>query len=156
MSAAAQFTISNSGTVPTGMPMLAPSGDTADFQISTDCGTSVQPLQRCHVTVVFAPLTTTATGAKDLKFTLSASPGGTVMGEATGTSLTPGQITVDMPDTGSCGMSLLDTPSTTKATFTVSNGGATATGNLDVTPSDTNQFSSSGCAGAPLPPARPA
>jgi len=150
MSAAAQFAISNSGSVPTGMPMLTPTGDTADFQISTDCGASVMPMQRCHVTVVFAPSASTATGAKDLKFTLSASPGGSVMGEATGTSLTPGQITVNMPDTGSCGMSLVGTASPTKAMFTVHNGGATATGNLTVMLSDTAQFSSTGCAGAPL------
>jgi hypothetical protein len=143
-SASAQFTISNAGTVMSGLLMLAKTGDTGDFTITTDCSGNLAPMAECHIDAAFAPQLT-STGAKEVDFTLDGIPGGSVMGKVTGTALTPGKLGIT-PDVGDCGSALLGTTSTTTASFTVKNSGNTDTAALTVASNDA-QFTTSGCAG---------
>ncbi|MCU1280039.1 MAG: hypothetical protein JWM53_3585 [bacterium] len=145
-STTASFLVINDGGMPSSVAMLTKSGpNVAEFTIDTDCGPALAPGGRCHVTASVAP---TSAGAKTATFTLAAAQGGSVGGTLTANALTPGDIKIVQP-TGNCGSALVGVQSTTTASFTVQNKGASPTTALSVMMSDP-QFQATGCNGSTL------
>jgi hypothetical protein len=142
----ASFLVTNGGGMPTSVAVLTTGGaNVAEFSIDTDCGPSLAPGGRCHVTATLSP---TSAGMKMATFTVAAAQGGSVGGTLTANALTPGAVKILQPS-GNCGSSLIGTQSTMSATFTVQNSGATATSALTVMMSDP-QFTATGCSGMTL------
>lgn len=142
----ASFLVVNAGGMPTSIATLATGGaNVGEFTIDTDCGPALVPGGRCHVT---ASITPTGAGSKQATFTLTATQGGSVGGTLTANALTPGAVKIAQPS-GDCGSSLLNMQSTTTASFTVKNTGASPTSALSVATSDA-QFQASGCTGMTL------
>jgi hypothetical protein len=147
-----QFTVTNLGDVPTGVPTLTlGGGDASDFSInSSTCTAALAGHATCTFNVRFSP--TSAAGAKMATVTAGAAPGGTAISTLTGTALTPPQLAV-APMSQSYGSIVLNTNSI-DATFTVSNGGGGTTPALAVAlmGANANQFviASDACTGNTL------
>ena len=145
-STTASFLVINAGGMPTSVATLTPGGaNVGEFAIDTDCGPSLAPGGRCHVTASVAP---TSPGMKSATFTLSAAQGGSVGGTLTANALTQGAVKI-VQSSGDCGSALIGVQSTTTATFTVQNSGASPTTALTVGTSDA-QFLTTGCSGVTL------
>ncbi|MCU1282895.1 MAG: low-density lipoprotein receptor repeat protein [bacterium] len=145
-STTASFLIINAGGMASSVATLTTGGaDVAEFTIDTDCGPSLAPGGRCHVTASITPATA---GGKTATFTLTAAQGGSVGGTLTANALTPGAVKILQPS-GDCGSAIVGTQSTTTATFTVKNNGASPTTALTVGTSDP-QFQATGCSGMTL------
>ena len=122
------------------------------FTIVTDgCNTgTVMANKSCDIVVKFTPQALNAQTAA-----LNVRSSTTTLGSATltGMGTAPGTLAIstDQPGNGNCGSTLINTTSTTMATYTVKNTGTSATGVPMVTTSDTTQFVASGCAAALQP-----
>lgn len=146
MSTTASFLVINAGGMASSVATLTTGGaDIAEFAVDTDCGPSLPPGGRCHVTASVSP---TSPGTKSATFTLSAAQGGSVGGALSANALTPGAVKITQPS-GDCGSALLGVQSTKTASFTVQNTGASATTALSVMMSDP-QFVATGCSGTTL------
>jgi hypothetical protein len=146
-SAAATFSLANSGGSPTGILTAAVSG--AGFAItSNDCVAQLAPLAVCKIQVTFAPATVGAvTGVLSVT---DATPGSLpAIATLTGTGITgpTGVITPSTKDFGT--VTVGAAPAT--ATFTIANSGTTATDIVALATTDP-QFSlaSDPCSGHPL------
>ena len=145
-STTASFLVINAGGMASSVATLTTGGaNVGEFTIDTDCGPALVPGARCHVT---ASITPTTAGAKNATFTLIAAQGGSVGGTLTANALTPGAVKI-LQSSGDCGSSIIGTQSTTSATFTVQNSGASPTSALSVGMSDA-QFQATGCSGMTL------
>ena len=145
-STTASFLVTNTGGMDSTIPMLTTGGaNVSEFAIATDCAAALPPRGYCHVT---ASVTPTSAGPKMATFALAADGGGTVGGTLTANALTAGAVKIMQPS-GNCGSSLVGTLSTTTASFTVQNSGASPTTALTVATSDP-QFVATGCSGMTL------
>ena len=148
------FTISNTGGVPTGVPAIALSGsDAAEFVIvSNACTAVVNPGASCAVRVHFLP---TTPGAKSASLGVTATPGGSGIASLSGTGLGPALLRM-VPGTQDFG-SVVDGATSSDVVFTISNSGGVASGALSValTGANASEFAvvASGCAAALAPAA---
>ncbi len=137
-SAAASFTVRNSGDTPTGALEVALGGSqAADFEVATStCGPALAGGASCIVSVRLRP---SSAGAKTASLSISASPGGVAPAALTGAGLAPARLTAT-PASHSFGTVDL-TRSSAALTWTVTNAGdvdstapvLSATGDADFT-----------------------
>ncbi len=138
-SAAASFTVSNTGGSTSGTitPILTGTG-AGEFAFQNGCST-LAPGGTCTITASFKP---TAAGGKTAALVVSGSPGGSVMANLDGSGVALGSLTL-APGSASFGTQTVGVAVTTNdKTFTVTNGGGTASGSLTVTAagSDPGEF----------------
>jgi len=149
MSAPATFTITNTGTAPSGT--LAASVTGTGFVIGANScnGMTLAPAATCTVAVTFAP---TSAGSAMGMLTVTGSPGGSAGAMLTGTGVAPGALAIS-PSTQDFGMVTQGGNSATTA-FTVTNSGGTLTSALAVSlgGADMTQFqvTADGCNGQTL------
>lgn len=118
------FTVTNTGTIATGVIDVALGSRGSDFTIATStCAAVLGPAASCTVTVTFAPATA---GAKTEQLRATATPGGTATAELTGTALAPASLSISPTDTDLGPAIVGDT--TDADTFTVTNDGDVASG----------------------------
>ena len=139
-SSTASFTITNTGGSPSGTVTPIITGTNAgDFTATNGCAT-LAPLGTCTVTVSFKP---TSQGGKTANLVASASPGGSVMANLDGSGVAIGNLTIN-PGSQSFGTQTVGVAVVNNdKTFTITNGGGTASGALTVTAagSDPGEFS---------------
>ncbi|MCU1279651.1 MAG: low-density lipoprotein receptor repeat protein [bacterium] len=143
---AVMIKITNAGDMTTGTLTFQTSGANLDqFTITNGCSGTLAPNASCSVTAQFIP---TATGNKAAHFDVSASPGGSVGVDLSGTGQPPGSLSIsaDAPYNGNCGSAIINQTSTTFATYTVKNVGTSTTGTMTVSTGDP-QFIATGCSG---------
>ncbi len=150
----ATFTITNAGGATTGTLTVTQGGsDPGSFTKQSDTcnGQTLAANATCAITVSFSPA---SPGAKSASFTIQGSPGGNVNAAVTGTGLAPASVSIN-PSLQNFGSVVSGTQGGTQ-TFTVTNTGGVATGNLTNTLSGTDQGSftivSGNCAGVALNP----
>jgi hypothetical protein len=151
--AAASFTVTNTGGVPSGTPSIAVTGANAgDFTVSqSTCTAALAAAAKCTFAVTFKPTTTAAESA-----TATVSATGTTSGTASlsGTGLAPAAIALS-PATVTFG-SVLQGHSSPDQTVTLTNGGGVTTGPLAVSLGGTNAgafaVDADTCTGATLAP----
>ncbi|HVV82041.1 MAG TPA: choice-of-anchor D domain-containing protein [Kofleriaceae bacterium] len=150
-SAAATFTIQNTGDGDSGRLMVTVSGDGYATTMDMCNNTTLAAGARCSVGVTVTP---TAAGPDQGTLTVKATPGGMVTASLTANALAPGAL-VFMPDTFDYGTVVAGASSPPK-TFTLKNTGGAATGNIAVMlgGADAGSFriTSNGCAGMALAP----
>ncbi|HUH01960.1 MAG TPA: choice-of-anchor D domain-containing protein, partial [Kofleriaceae bacterium] len=151
-SAATTFTITNTGTAPSGsLAVGIAGGDAADFSIDTDgCdGAPLAAAASCEIEISYMPA---QAGSSAATLTVSGSPGGDLSAVLSGDAVSPGALAISPTDHGFPAVVVGD--SGTAATFTVTNTGGTTTGALSValTGSDMDQFTigANGCSGQTL------
>jgi hypothetical protein len=126
--------VTNSGAVPTGALQVALSGadpkQVAQFGLGNDActGTTLAAGGSCTVYVHFAP-NTTALGAQQATFMVTATPGGSAPVTLSGTSVTPAALGI--ASGGSFG-TVVQGSISGDVTYTVTNSGGVATGALAV------------------------
>ena len=150
------FGVSNSGDLPTGALTVAIGGsNAADFTATPSAGcTLVAPLgTSCTITVVFNPKAASTTPeAATLTVTDTGTGASTVSVTLSGTAYPASLLTIT-PAASDLGTVLVGATGAV-TTFTVTNGGGTASGALTVTISSTEIVKSSDtCSGASLAPA---
>ncbi len=150
-SAAASFTLSNTGGSTTGTitPILTGTG-AGEFDVQNGC-TTLAPAGTCVVTVSFRP---TSAGGKTASLNVSASPGGSVMANLDGSGVGVGSLTLS-PGSQSFGTQTVGIAVTNNdKVFTVTNTGGTTSGALLVTAagSDPGEFTKTAdtCSGQTL------
>ena len=142
--------VTNTGDQPSSALAFATSGANLDqFTLTNGCSGTLAAGASCAVTAQFAP---TAAGDKAAHFDVSATMGGSVGVDVSGTGEPPGTLTIsaDTPYNGDCGSAILNQTSTTFATYTVTNVGTSATGTMTVSTGDP-QFIATGCSGTLMP-----
>jgi hypothetical protein len=142
--------VTNTGDLPSSALAFATSGANLDqFMLTNGCSGTLAAGASCAVTAEFAP---TAAGDKAAHFDVSATTGGSVGVDVSGTGEPPGTLTIsaDAPYNGDCGSAVLNQTSTTFATYTVTNVGTSATGAMTVSTGDP-QFIATGCSGMLMP-----
>jgi len=124
-SSAATFTVSNTGSAPTGALSISIAGaDPTSFILtSNSCGGTLAPAATCSVSISFRP---TSRGARTATLSFSAAPGGSAAIALSGTGLAPALLSITPPsrDFGSQSISSPSAP----FTFVVTNTGDVATG----------------------------
>lgn len=136
ISATTQFTVSNTGELPTGPVSTHLGGDTAgEYQVVSDgcAGRALAPAASCAIVVAFAPI---SPGMKPVQLDASASPGGTASSALSGTGIPPAALaftpasnsygTVDVGTTASATFALTNTGGQTSSTIATSLSGASA------------------------------
>ncbi|HZM28103.1 MAG TPA: choice-of-anchor D domain-containing protein, partial [Gemmatimonadales bacterium] len=146
-SSATTFTITNTGTAPTGSLAVSMGGaNLSSFAIgaNTCAGQTLAANATCTVAVTFQP---TAAGAAAGELSVTGTPGGTARAALAGNGLASGALAI-APATQDFGSVVAGQNSAT-TTFTITNPGAAATGALTVALSggDSSQFAltSDGC-----------
>jgi hypothetical protein len=152
VSAPVTFTVTNTGTAPSGALAASFTGtNAADFVATGSClGSPLAAAATCAVAVTFAP---GAIGSRLASLSVAGAPGGTVAAALTGTGITPPLLTLT-PTSTNFGLANVSTTSA-PVTFTVTNTGTAATGNLSATLSGVNASNfttSAACLGSPLAP----
>jgi hypothetical protein len=132
-------TVLNTGGVASGTILESTSGN-ADFTIVTSSctGATLAPGGTCNFTARFTPA---AAGARAAQLALTATPGGTVTIDATGTGIVPGALSIE--PSPFVYASTVTGQTTTAAEFTVRNTGGVGTGAIAVSlgGNDPGQFS---------------
>ena len=142
--------VTNTGDLPSSALAFATSGANLDqFTLMNGCSGTLAAGASCAVTAEFAPM---SAGDKAAHFDVSATMGGSVGVDVSGTGEPPGTLTIsaDAPYNGNCGSAVLNQTSTTFATYTVTNVGTSATGTMTVSTGDP-QFIATGCSGTLMP-----
>jgi len=120
------FTVTNSGQQAAAALSTNVTGDATDFSVvGNTCGATLAGGSSCTITVAFAPQTA---GAKSATVQLSSNPGGDIGATVTGTGLTAGDLSL-APNTHDFGIATVGTTGDSH-TFTITNGGQSATGVL--------------------------
>jgi hypothetical protein len=134
-SAPHSFTVTNTGGVSSGSPLIATSGANAgDFAVvTTTCTGALAPNGTCTFAVVFAP---SVAAPESAMVTASAAATGSSSASISGTGLAPAALGV-APTSHAFG-SITQGASSPDFTFTVTNGGGVATGPLAVGLSGSN------------------
>ncbi len=127
---AAVFTITNTGSAPTGTLLVQVSGlHPAQFPIvagSNNCFNKIlAPAASCTVSVAFTPA---GAGDKSASLNVSGSPGGTVSASLAGTGLSPAALSI-APQTQDFG-SVVQGGSSSNVNFVVTNNGAQTSGGI--------------------------
>lgn len=153
--AEATFVIANQGTLASGALDVALSAGAAEFSlVSDDC--SGMPLAGGASCRIVVGLTPTAAGTARATLTVSASPGGIVAADLTGTIITAGALQI-APMVQDFGMVVRSAGSGTQ-TFTVTNTGQESSGDVSASLSGTDaaQFAitADGCTGQALAASR--
>lgn len=125
-SAAATFTITNTGEQASGVPVVSLGAGAGEFVLTNACTAALVPGGTCSVTVAFRP---TSAGAKTTTLSVGAMPGGMVTATLDGTGLAPGALSLTVTPTA-LGSVLVGETSKTTALVTVTNNGDVATGVL--------------------------
>ncbi len=143
------FTVTNTGGVASGAPVVSIGGaDAGQFGISSNgCTTPLGAGATCSVLVHFAP---TTPGGKNALLGVSASPGGNASATLSGTALAQAQLTIS-PPSNAYGTIVVGA-SSGAATFTITNAGGVASGVPTVSLGGANPgdfaVSSNGCTAA--------
>ncbi|MFB9314668.1 choice-of-anchor D domain-containing protein [Nocardioides plantarum] len=131
------FTVTNTGNLPSGVPVVSLGGSTEFDITTTTCTAALAPGATCTVTATFTP---TTRGAATTDLTVSATPGGTTTAELTGTGLAPAELSLD-PATAALPATVIGQQSEAR-TFTLTNDGDVTTGTptIALTGDDAAQF----------------
>lgn len=147
------FTVTNSGNGATGSLSTQVSGSgAAHFQlVSNSCAqVTLSPSGTCSVTVYFHP---SAAGSHTASLDVSGSPGGIVSAALTGVGVAPAQLSIS--PTSAVFPTTFTGSTSSPISFTVTNTGGSATGNVNLNKVGTHPFdfvvTANGC-GAPLNP----
>ncbi len=149
----ATFTISNAGTAASGAMGIAITGAAAaSFTVATtDCAVLAAGAT-CTIHLAFAPA---STGMAQATLAVTADPGGALTAALEGSGTAPGALAISA-DANTLGDVVVGATSASVATFTVTNTGGAATGQLTVhaSGSDPGEFAISvdGCTGTMLSP----
>ena len=133
------LTVTNRGELPTGvLDVTLSSGTSDDFEITADtCAGVLAPSATCTVAVSFTP---TATGELTSSLSVSATPGGSVSTDLSGTGLAPAALSLDRAAVAFGAVLIGDT--TDSEALTLTNKGDVASGFPSVTiqGDDADQF----------------
>ncbi|MFB9312788.1 choice-of-anchor D domain-containing protein [Nocardioides plantarum] len=131
------FTVTNTGNLPSGVPVVSLGGSTEFNVTTTTCTAALAPGATCTVTATFTP---TTRGAATTDLTVSATPGGTTTAELAGTGLAPAELSLD-PATAALPATVIGQQSEAR-TFTLTNDGDVTTGTptIALTGDDAAQF----------------
>ncbi len=151
-SAPGVFTVTNTGTVPSGMLSLTLGGANASEFSASGCeGVVLSPGGACQVVATFRP---TTAGMQTASFNVTGNPGGQVSAMLSGLAVAPGALVIT-PVSRNFGTAAIG-GSSAIVTFEVSNSGLVQTGTLVtlLTGSDMTQFviTSDGCLNQQLSP----